>query len=127
MMKANFMYEGQIIPVQCSKNVKLEEIFKKFEIKVNIDENSVYYLYNGNKLDKEIKLEKLIGNNDISNEIKIIVNSIEDKKNNNLIKSKYIKCPKCKEDIRMKIKDYKINLYDCKNKHNIDNLYMQYM
>ena len=124
MMKVNFMYEGQIIPVQCTKSVRMEEIFEKFEIKVNIENNSVYYLYNGNILNKENKLEEIIGNNDINNDIKIIVNSIDNIKNNNL-KSKYIKCPECKEDIRMKIKDYKIKLYECKNKHNIDNILLE--
>ena len=42
--------------------------------------------------------------------------------NNNIIKSKSIICPECKENIRIKINDYKIKLYDCKNGHNIDNI-----
>ena len=99
MMKVNFIYKGQIIPFEYNKNVKMEEIFEKFEIKVNIENNSVYYLYNGNKLNKEIKLEEIIeNNNNLNNDINIIVNSIVDVHNNNLIKSKYIKCPKCKEE-----------------------------
>jgi hypothetical protein len=103
----------------------MKEIFEKFEIKANLENNSVFYLYNGNKLDKEMKLEEIIGNNDINNDINIIVNSIDDIKNNNLIKSKYIKCPECQEDIRIKINDYKIKLYECKNKHNIDNILLE--
>ena len=82
MMKLNFIYKGQIIPVQCTKNVKMKEIFEKFEIKANLENNSVFYLYNGNKLDKDMKLEEIIGNNDINNDINIIVNSIDDIKNN---------------------------------------------
>ena len=39
-----------------------------------------------------------------------------------LQKSKYIICPECKDNIRIKIKDYKIELYDCQNGHNIKNL-----
>ena len=69
MMKVNFIYKGQIIPVQCNKNVKMKEIFEKFEIKANLENNSVFYLYNGNKLDKDMKLEEIIGNNDINNDI----------------------------------------------------------
>ena len=125
MMKVNFIYKGQIIPVQCTKNVKMKEIFEKFEIKANLENNSVFYLYNGNKLDKDMKLEEILGNNDINNDINIIVNSIDDIKNNNLIKSKYIICPECKENIRFRIKDYKIKLYDCKNGHNIDNILLE--
>ena len=41
---------------------------------------------------------------------------------NNKIKSKNIICPKCKENIKMDLKDYKINLYDCINGHRTDNI-----
>ena len=37
-------------------------------------------------------------------------------------KSKEIICPKCKENILIEIKDYKINMYDCKNKDIIENI-----
>ena len=51
---------------------------------------------------------------------------VEDKESHKdeqcLQKSKYIICPECKENIRIKIKDYKIELYDCQNSHNIKNL-----
>ena len=43
-------------------------------------------------------------------------------KENDIIKSKNIICPECKESIKMEIKDYKINLYGCKNKHRIENI-----
>ena len=36
--------------------------------------------------------------------------------------SKDIICPKCKENILIDIKNYKIHLYGCKNDHNIDNI-----
>ena len=110
MMKVNFIYKGQIIPVQCNKNVKMKEIFDKFEIKANLENNSVYYLYNGNKINKELKLEEIIKEDDI-NSINILVNSIEEIDINNIKKNKYIKCPECKENIRIKMNDYKIKLY----------------
>ena len=43
---------------------------------------------------------------------------------NHIIKSKNIICPECKEDIKFKIEDYVINLYECKNKHDIDNIFL---
>ena len=122
MIQANFIFEGQKIIIQCNKNEVMKEIFKKFEVKGNINNKSVYYLHNGKKLNEEIKLEEIIGNN---NNINIIVNSISENKNITLVNNKYIKCPECKEDIRMKIKDYKIELYDCKNKHNINNILLE--
>ena len=122
MIDVNFSYEGRNITIQSTKDEVMKEIFKRFEIKCNLENKSVYYLYNGNKLNEEIKLEEIIGNN---NNINIIVNSISENKNNTLVNNKYIKCPICKEDIRMKIKDYKIELYDCKNKHNINNILLE--
>jgi hypothetical protein len=40
----------------------------------------------------------------------------------NEIKSKNIICPKCGENIFINIKDYKINLFNCINKHRMQNL-----
>ena len=36
--------------------------------------------------------------------------------------SKEIICPKCKENILIKINEYKINLFNCKNNHEINNI-----
>ena len=43
----------------------------------------------------------------------------------NIIKSKEIICPKCYENIFIKIEEYKINLFNCKNKHNINNILLK--
>ena len=40
----------------------------------------------------------------------------------NIIQSKDIICPKCNENILIIIKDYKINLYNCKNGHKINDI-----
>ena len=42
----------------------------------------------------------------------------------NIIKSKSIICPECKEDIKFSIDDYDINLFECRNKHDIDNIFL---
>ena len=85
MIQVNFVFEGQNITIQCNKNEVIKEIFKKFEIKANIGNKSVYYLYNGNKLNDDKNLEEIIGNNI---NINIIVNSINEMKNNSLINNK---------------------------------------
>ena len=122
MIDVNFLYEGRKITIQSTRNEVMKEIFQKFEIKCNKENKTLYYLYNGNRLNEEVKLEEIIGNND---NINIIVNSITEIENNNLVNNKYIKCPECKENIRIKIKNYKIKLYDCKNKHNIKNILLE--
>ena len=65
MIEIKFIYKGRNIPIQCNKNDLLKDIFNKFEIK--IENNSVYYLYKGNKIDKDIQLEELIKGDDINN------------------------------------------------------------
>ena len=63
------------------------------------------------------------------NEMNILVNEIQKNSyiktypnNAIIVKSKQIICPICDEDCRISIKDYKINLYDCKNNHRTENL-----
>ena len=91
----------------------MKDIFNKVEIKLKIENNSVYYLYKGNKINKELKLEEIIKEDDINNII-ILINSIDEINNNNIVKSKFVKCPECKENTRIKFNDYRIKLYDCK-------------
>jgi DNA-directed RNA polymerase subunit M/transcription elongation factor TFIIS len=57
----------------------------------------------------------------------LVVESIDNTvlhKQDYINKSKNIICPKCKEDIKFKIEDYVINLFECKNKHDIDNIFL---
>lgn len=44
------------------------------------------------------------------------------KENKNIIKSKDIICPECYENILFNIKDYKMNLYNCNNNHQFNNI-----
>ena len=55
----------------------------------------------------------------------ILVHSLLDNRNNeinSIIQSKEIICPKCLEIINIKIDNYKISLYDCKNGHKINDI-----
>jgi len=122
-IQVKFLYKGGIILIQCNKNEKLKEIINKFELKIG--NNSVYYMYKGKIINKELKLEEIINEYDDINNINILVISIDEKNSNYLIKSKYIICPECKENIKFKINDYKIKLYGCKNGHNIDNILLE--
>ena len=125
MTEVEFIYNEGIINLHCKKNDKMKDICDKFKNKSQIDKNSIYYLYNGDKINEELTFEKLV-NNDNINKISILVNLIDDEINrNNIIKSKNIICPECKENIRIKIEDYKIKLYGCKKNHIIDNILLE--
>ena len=122
MIEIKFIYEGKSIPIQCNKNEKMKEIFNKIE--TEIKNNLVDYIYNGNKINKELKLEEIIKEDDINN-INILIYNIDKINKMNKIKSKYVKCPKCQENIRIKFNDYKMKLYDCKNGHTIENISLE--
>ena len=125
MAEVDFIYCGKNITIHCNKNEKMKEIYEKFTSKTQVNKNSICYLYNGDKIDEELDLEKIINDNNI-NKIKILVNLINKENNNSkFIKSKDIICPECKESIRIKIEDYKIKLYECKNKHIINNILLE--
>ena len=59
------------------------------------------------------------------NQMDILVHSLSDNQNkvvNSITQSKEIICPKCFEEINIKIINYKISLYDCKNGHKINDI-----
>jgi hypothetical protein len=59
----DFTYETIITKVQCYLNETINVICHKFLIKSNLNENSVYFLLSGNKIDenmKQLTLEELL-------------------------------------------------------------------
>ena len=128
MVEIEFIFNGRNIIIQGQLQDDMETILDKFINKAQILKNSVFYIYQGNILhdsNKDSKLEDIMGNNDReSKKMTICVNSINNIENNSnsIIPSKHIICPECKEFSKIELIDYKINLFDCKNGHNIDNI-----
>ena len=116
----DFIYNGSLTKVHCTRNEYMKDIFKKYLSKINKDINDVYFIYNGNKINEELKLEQI---NNKDNGIKILVNDINVNNNENKLNQfKDIICPECGDVCLLDIKDYKIMLNKCINKHNIENL-----
>ena len=122
MVEISFIYNGNQIRIQCNTEDKMKDIFNRFKIKSNEEDDNLCYIYNGNIINEELKLNQIINNNNEAN-INILVynNKNEDAKDKEIILNEII-CPKCKENILIDIKDYKINLYECKNGHKIENI-----
>ena len=124
MIRANFTFKGLSYIILCQSEDKMEEIFKKFATKAQIEINRIYFIYNGNKIDEKLKVNQIINKIDQSREtINILANEI----NQSTIieksfKSKEIICPNCFNNILININDYKITLYNCKNNHTINNI-----
>ena len=120
-----FEYNGNQTIIQCMKSDKMKNIIERYMTKIELDKTKEYfYLYNGDKINIELKYEEIINEIDKErNKMKILV--IEENKtiiNENIKELNEIICPKCGENILIKMEDYKINLYKCKNNHNIDNI-----
>jgi len=124
MINAIFTFKGINTVIQCNKEDKMKDICSKYANKIGIDINLIYFLYNGMQLDLDLNQQLYIIDKD-KNEMNILVfeksksTIIADK---GIIESKEIICPKCKENCIIKIKDFKIKLYNCKNNHEINNI-----
>ena len=124
MINVIFTLKGMNTIIQCNKEDKLKDICNKYAHNMGIDINLIYFLYNGIILDFDLNQQIDIIVKD-KNEMNILVyekyNSTV-KTDESIIQSKEIICPKCKENCKIKINDYKINFYDCKNNHEINNI-----
>ena len=122
MVEILFIYNGNQIKIQCNTEDKMKDIFNRFKIKSNEEDDNLRYIYHCNIINEELKLNQIINNNNETH-INILVynNKNKDEKDKEILLNEII-CPKCKENILIDIKDYKINLYGCKNGHKIENI-----
>ena len=126
-LKVEFKYDEGSISIQTNIKEKFKEIVKQYKSKGKYEHKSFVFLYDGKATDEkeDLALEELIkGNSKQKEKIIMLVYSSEDTKKpkEKVMKSKNIICPECQENIRIEIKDFKINLYGCKNRHKIDDI-----
>ena len=67
MAEALFIYEGLQIIIQCNIEDKMKDIINKFKNKIKEENNNLYYIYNGDKINEELKLNKIIKNENEKN------------------------------------------------------------
>ena len=72
MSEVVFIYDGQSITIQCDMNQKMRDICTKLSKKINMNLNSLIFLYGGMKLNLEKKL------NEITKEDKITILAFKD-------------------------------------------------
>ena len=128
MAQVEFQYNGISTIIQCQEDEKMIQIFNTFIIKSNIIENGLIYCYDGKRVsqfDNNITFNEMANPLDKQRKkmnILVINNENINDNNNNIIKSKNIICPECGDNIRIEIKNFKINSYECKNNHKINNM-----
>ena len=125
MAEVLFNYKGIETIIQCNINDKFKDIISKFFVK---NQNNKNFFYNDDEINKELEFYKQANEND--NKRKKMNILVFDKDENNdmdgkIIKSKEVICPECKEYILISIKDYKINLTQCKNNHIKKNILLE--
>ena len=125
MAEVEFIYKGIKTIIQCNINEKMKYIYKRFKDKVNLKDNKIYYSYNGKLgIDEEKKFKKIANAEDKKRKKMtiLIYDDIKEIKEKEMIKSKDIICPECKENVRININEYKIDLLKCKNGHDMKNI-----
>ena len=125
--KIIFNYNCNIITIHGNINDKMKNIINKFLTKTKTDISSLFFLYAGKIINQDSLLSKILSREDRQkNQMNILVNSISDDENdeniNSVIKSKEVICPKCFHHINLKIKDFKISLFECRNNHYINDI-----
>ena len=94
MAKVNFTYEGMKTVIQCSKGDKMRSICSKFGAKMEVDINSLFFIYNGRLINFELTFNEQANSIDkIRLEMSVIVNKNENETD--------IKCPKCNHIIKI--------------------------
>ena len=129
MSIVEFCFKNVKSNIQCLDDEKLEDILKRFAVKIEKEVGNLYFIYGGKTLSQDLKNSTF---NQIATKIDkerkkmtllaYEINTNLDVEHNNLIKSKEIICPDCGENTIMHIKNYKINLSGCKNSHIINDL-----
>ena len=127
MISIKFTLNGIQTIIQSKKGEKMRNICNKFISKIgNEKADSLYFIYNGKLINFELTVDEQANSFDKNNKIMNILvysksSSIinEDKV---MIKSKEIICPKCTENCRIKFKNFKIELFGCKNGHSLNNI-----
>ena len=128
MAQVEFNNKGIITTFWCNRNEIMEDICRRFTIFTLIDSKNVYFFYSGKQINQKLTYNEIINDVDKQrNKMSIFVYEINnDDINDSITKSVYPICPICKESVKLEIKDYKINLSECKNKHDMNIIIDEY-
>ena len=94
MAKVNFNYEGMKTVIQCSKEDKMRTICSKFGAKLDVNINSLFFIYNGKLINLELTFYEQANSTD---EGRLEMNIIANKNQNETD----IRCPNCNHIIKI--------------------------
>ena len=116
--------------IQANLNDSFNIIMQKYINKSQLDINNIYFVSKGENISKNEKIMNIMNNSEKKDKKKIILvlsinSTINNNDNTNMIKSKDIICPICKEICIYEINDYEIKLYGCKNGNIINKIKLE--
>lgn len=127
MSSVDFFYEGVPITIQCDENDIMDEIIQRFCKKISKNQDEIYFIYGGEIIKKNETFTQVASSEDkqrkkLSVLCNIIPKEPPKEPESSFKKSKSIICPKCHENALINIKDFKIELFNCKNKDINENI-----
>ena len=127
MVEIEFIYNGKTTIIQGNYSDKFNAILQKLLLKLEFDLNCVCYLYNGKTIEnKTLSINEIIKAIDKQrNKMSIQIIDLEKTQENLIVNSPQVICPTCKTIARISINDYRIRIYDCINKHDINNILLE--
>ena len=94
MANVIFSFNGFETIIQCLKENKMKDICQKFITKMNMDINSVYFIYGGGQLNLDLTFQQHANSLDKeNNQMNILVYKYDSKEE--------LICPKCGEKIKL--------------------------
>ena len=119
MVETEFQFDGSTIKIQCGPDESMSDIINKFNAKTGTIKEDLTFISNGDFV-KENKTFK--DQFKLQRKPSIIVTKASKEIKDCWKKSKYIICPNCKENCRILFNNYKIELNDCKNGHELKDI-----
>ena len=106
MAQIEFTYNGINTIIQCLLNEKLKDIIQRFKDKIELNNNkNLIYTYDGKiGINEDLTFEEISNNEDKKrNKMNVLVYDNEfEIRDKDIIKSKNVICPTCKENIKWK-------------------------
>ena len=124
MVEIEFNFNQIITKIKANLNEPFKNVIDKFLQKAYKERGTLCFLGNGKIINENESIESQMNTDDKNNKkMHILVEPLLNDDNNiKIIKSQDTICPECKESCRLKIENYKITLFECPNKHIINDI-----
>ena len=120
MVELEFDYEQNKIYIQANLDEYFSNVINKYYIKSQLEPNSVIFMVHSIQIPENKRIFEVMNQFEKTNKrmyIAVFPLYKCDSNKNIIVDAKEIICPKCSEQCRIKVEDYMIKLYDCKNNH----------